>query len=242
MNRTAHILIVEDDPEIRLLMKRHLVAQEFRVTVAADGVEMDRLLASGRFDLMVLDIMLPGEDGISLCRRVRATSTLPIIIVSARAEDIDRVIGLEVGADDYMTKPFNPRELIARVRAMLRRVEMGQATPNTAAKKLRFEGWEMDCNARTLINPQKSLVSLTPGEFNLLQVMAERSGHVLSRDQMVDLTYSQIGASNGRSIDILVSRLRSKLQAGGAPYQFIVTVRSGGYEFVAPTESAEDHV
>ncbi|WP_420414342.1 response regulator [Roseibium sp.] len=237
MTRSAHILIVEDDPEIRLLMKRHLTAQEFRVTVAADGTEMDRLLASGRFDLMVLDIMLPGEDGISLCRRVRATSTLPIIIVSARTEDIDRVIGLEVGADDYMTKPFNPRELIARVRALLRRVEMGQATPAAAPKTLRFEGWEIDCNTRSLTNPQKAMVSLTPGEFNLLQVMVERSGHVLSRDQLVDLTYGQIGATNGRSIDILVSRLRSKLQAGGAAYQFIVTVRSGGYEFVAPTEA-----
>lgn len=241
MTRSAHILIVEDDPEIRLLMKRHLTAQEFRVTVAADGDEMDRYLASGRYDLMLLDIMLPGEDGISLCRRVRAASALPIIIVSARSEDIDRVIGLEVGADDYMTKPFNPRELIARVRALLRRVEMGQVVPSAAAKRLHFEGWEMDCNARSLVNPQKSVVSLTPGEFNLLQVMVERSGNVLSRDQLVDLTYGQIGATNGRSVDILVSRLRSKLQAGGAAYQFIVTVRSGGYEFVAPAEAVSSH-
>jgi len=241
MTRSAHILIVEDDPEIRLLMKRHLTAQEFRVSVAANGAEMDRILASGRFDLMVLDIMLPGEDGISLCRRVRAASTLPIIIVSARTEDIDRVIGLEVGADDYVPKPFNPRELIARIRALLRRVDMGQATPNKSARWLRFEGWAMDCNVRNLTSPQGTLVSLTPGEFNLLQVMVERSGHVLSRDQLVDLTYGQIGATNGRSIDILISRLRSKLQAGGASYQFIVTVRSGGYEFVAPVEIETGH-
>lgn len=239
MSRTPHILVVEDDPEIGLLIKRHLIANDFRVTVAPNGMEMDRLLASDRFDLVILDIMLPGEDGLSLCRRVRATSKLPIIIVSAKGEDIDRVIGLEVGADDYLAKPFNPRELIARVRALFRRVEMGQATPNEAPKKLVFEGWEMDCTTRSLLNPDKVLVSLTPGEFNLLQVMAERSGHVLSRDQLVDLTYSQIGASNGRSVDILISRLRSKLQAGGAAYQFILTVRSGGYEFVAPTSQAD---
>lgn len=222
-------------------MKRHLVAQDFKVTVSTNGVEMDRLLASDRFDLVILDIMLPGEDGISLCRRVRATSTLPIIIVSAKSDDIDRVIGLEVGADDYVSKPFNPRELIARVRALFRRVEMGQAAPRASAKRVSFEGWEMDCTTRTLVNPEKSLVTLTPGEFNLLQVMAERSGRVLSRDQLVDLTYGQIGATNGRSVDILVSRLRAKLKAGGAGYQFIVTVRSGGYEFVAPAVLYSGH-
>ncbi|MET1411579.1 response regulator [Roseibium sp. HPY-6] len=234
MQKTSHILVVEDDPEIGMLIKRHLIANDFKVTLARDAPEMDRLLASNRVDLIVLDIMLPGEDGISICRRLRATGAMPIIIVSAKNEDIDRVIGLEVGADDYLPKPFNPRELIARVRALFRRVDLGGVASPIESGKLCFEGWEMECRARHLFNADKALVSLTPAEFNLLQVLAERSGRVLSRDQLIELTMGQIGASNGRNIDILVSRLRSKLEAGGAPYQYIRTVRAGGYEFVAP--------
>ncbi|WP_281927380.1 response regulator [Roseibium album] len=234
MNRTSHILVVEDDAEIGLLMKRHLVSNDFKVTVARDGSEMDRLLASNRIDLVVLDIMLPGEDGVSICRRLRATSPVPIIIVSAKNEDIDRVIGLEVGADDYLPKPFNPRELIARVRALFRRVELGARAAPAEEGSLCFEGWRMDCRARYLFNADRAVISLTPAEFNLLQVMVERRGRVLSRDQLIELTLGQIGASNGRSVDILVSRLRGKLETGGASYQYIRTVRSGGYEFVAP--------
>jgi len=239
MRTPSHILVVEDDSEIGLLIKRHLVANDFKVTLARDGAEMDRLLASNRVDLVLLDLMLPGEDGISICRRLRATSSIPIIIVSAKNEDIDRVVGLEVGADDYVPKPFNPRELIARVRALFRRVELAGVTAQPPAGKLGFEGWSMDCRLRTLHNSEHSLISVTPAEFNLLQVMAERSGRVLSREQLVELTLGQFGATNGRNIDILISRLRSKLEAGGAPYQFIRTVRAGGYEFVAPVARDE---
>lgn len=233
MQRPSHILVVEDDSEIGMLIKRHLVSSDFKVTLARDSAEMDRVLASDRIDLVLLDIMLPGEDGISICRRLRAASPIPIIIVSAKNDDIDRVIGLEVGADDYLPKPFNPRELTARVKALFRRVELGGMASPLASGILRFEDWEMDCKARRLVNPQKAMISLTPAEFNLLQVLAERSGRVLNRDQLVELTLGQFGASNGRNIDILVSRLRGKFEAAGAPYQFIRTVRSGGYEFVA---------
>jgi len=234
MHKPSHILVVEDDSEIGLLIKRHLIANDFKVTLARDGVEMDRLLASNRVDLILLDLMLPGEDGLSICRRLRASSSVPIIIVSAKNEDIDRVVGLEVGADDYVPKPFNPRELIARVRALFRRVELGGVTAPASAGNLSFETWRMDCRLRILCNGDGALITVTPAEFTLLQVLAERSGRVLSREQLVELTLGQFGATNGRNIDILISRLRSKLEAGGAPYQFIRTVRAGGYEFVAP--------
>jgi len=239
MHKPSHILVVEDDSEIGLLIKRHLVANDFKVTLARDGAEMDRLLVSNRVDLLLLDLMLPGEDGLSICRRLRATSSVPIIIVSAKNEDIDRVVGLEVGADDYVPKPFNPRELIARVRALFRRVELGGVSAPAAAGKLSFEGWRMDCRVRSLHNTEGALISVTPAEFTLLQVLAERGGRVLSREQLVELTLGQFGATNGRNIDILISRLRSKLEAGGAPYQFIRTVRAGGYEFVAPVTRDE---
>ena len=238
MNRTAHILIVEDDPEIGTLMQRHLTANDWRVSVARSGSAMDRQLASSRVDLVILDIMLPGEDGISICRRLRSAGTMPIIIVSAKNDDVDRVVGLEIGADDYLAKPFNPRELIARVRAMLRRVEMAATAPSAEGKELSFEGWTMDLTMRTLKNPEGALTILTPREFDLLRVLCERFGRVLNRDQLIDLTQGQIGPSNGRNIDILISRLRSKLEAGGATYQFIRTVRSGGYEFIPAVTSS----
>ncbi|MFD1696502.1 response regulator [Roseibium aestuarii] len=235
MTRSEHILIVEDDPEIGALMERHLVANGWKVSLATNSAEMDRVLGHARIDLLILDLMLGGEDGLSICRRLRATSTMPIIIVSAKSDDFDRVVGLEVGADDYLAKPFNPRELIARVRALFRRVEMGAAAPSVTTKTMVFENWKMDCTARVLKNPQGAVISLTPAEFDLLQVLAERRGRVLSREQLIDLTHAgaSVATGTGRNIDILISRVRSKLEAGGAPFQFIRTVRAGGYEFVA---------
>lgn len=239
MMRSEHILVVEDDPEIGALIERHLTSNGWKVSLAKDASEMDRMLSGARIDLMVLDLMLPGEDGLSICRRVRATSTLPIIIVSAKADDFDRVVGLEVGADDYLPKPFNPRELTARIRAMFRRVDMGANTPAVTGRKLSFEGWTMDCTLRQLANPAGSIISLTPAEFDLLQVLCERHGRVLGRDQLTDLTHGSNGpASGGRNIDILISRVRSKMEAGGASYQFIRTVRSGGYEFIAEVRTS----
>ncbi|MEJ8474704.1 response regulator transcription factor [Roseibium algae] len=237
MTRVEHILVVEDDPEIGALIEQHLSSNGWKVSLARDSREMERIMIGARLDLIILDLMLPGEDGLSICRRLRATSTIPIIIVSAKSDDFDRVIGLEVGADDYLAKPFNPRELIARIRAMFRRMDMGMASPTVAAEVLGFEGWRMDCNLRLLTNPEGAVVSLTPAEFDLLQVLCQRVGRVLSREQLSDLTHGGGQSGTGRSIDILISRLRSKFELGGATYQFIRTVRSGGYEFIAEVTS-----
>ena len=151
MPSQPHIVVVEDDAEIGALIKRYLRSQNFQVSVAGDGAEMDALLAKTRADLIVLDLMLPGEDGLSICRRVRATSDVPIIILTARGEDIDRIIGLEMGADDYLGKPFNPRELLARIKAVLRRGSAGPVTQHRT--KLAFAGWQLDCTVRQLRDP-----------------------------------------------------------------------------------------
>lgn len=238
MMASAHILVVEDDLEIRTLIARTLQANDWRVSLAREGREMDARLAESRIDLVLLDIMLPGEDGLSLCRRLRAVSNLPIMIISARGDDIDRVIGLEIGADDYLAKPFNPRELVARIRALLRRSAMAAASPAVRARFLRFSGWRMDTRLRLLENPDAVRVELTPAEFDLLQVMAERPGRVLTRDQLLDLTQGRAAGPNERSVDILVSRLRRKLEPDQAHPVLIRTVRSGGYEFIASVSAA----
>lgn len=237
MKRINHILLVEDDPEICSLVRQQIEDNGWRVSVSQNAVEMDRILTNAQIDLIVLDLMLPGEDGLSICRRLRTAGSLPIIIVSARSDDFDRVIGLEIGADDYLPKPFNPRELIARIRAIFRRMEMGVTKPSVSGKSFHFEGWTIDILRRSLLNPEGATVSLTPAEFDLLHVLCERFGRVLSRDQLVDLTQGAISASGGRNIDILISRLRSKLEAGGAAYPFVRTIRSGGYEFVPNVEA-----
>ena len=159
MTASPHILVVEDDREICALMARCLKENDWRVSMARDGREMDTRLAEARIDLVLLDIMLPGEDGLSLCRRLRASSSLPIIIVSAKGDDIDRVIGLEIGADDYLAKPFNPRELAARVRALLRRSAMAVSSPAVQARRLHFAGWVLDTRFRTLQNPEGWVLS-----------------------------------------------------------------------------------
>lgn len=236
--RKEHILIVEDDAEIGRLIRKHLEANEWRVSLARDAGEMERVLNNARVDLVLLDLMLPGEDGLSICRRLRANGSMPIIIVSAKSDDFDRVIGLEVGADDYIPKPFNPRELVARVRAMFRRVEMGGGAASESVSEIRFDGWVMDCTMRIFKNPEGEIVSLTPAEFDLLKVLCERAGRTLSRTQLVDLT-SGGDSHTGRNIDILVSRLRRKMEHAGAVKPYIRTVRSGGYEFSVGVEKVE---
>ena len=232
MLSSAQILVVEDDREIRSLVARSLAAEGWRVSQAADGREMDALLNTSRVDLIVLDVMLPGEDGLSLCRRLRASSAIPILIVSARGDDIDRVVGLEIGADDYLPKPFNARELVARVRALLRRSALSACGPSVKGSVLSFSGWKMDTRQRTLTNADGSLVMLTPAEFDLLQVLVERAGRVLSREQLIDLTQGRAATPNERSIDILISRLRRKMEGDGSQPKLIRTVRAGGYEFI----------
>ena len=232
-----HILVVEDDRETRTLIARYLQANGCNVSMAANGREMERHLADSRVDLVVLDVMLPGEDGLSLCRRLRATSQLPIIMVTARGEDVDRILGLEMGADDYLGKPFNPRELLARIKAVLRRHVVGQtAAIGPAATALTFLGWRIDLRMRELLNPEGARVAITSAEFDLLQAFCERPGRVLSRDNLLDLTQGRAAGSYERSIDVLVSRIRRKLERDGDDSSVIKTVRSGGYLFTPTVE------
>ncbi|MGZ5141514.1 MAG: response regulator, partial [Burkholderiales bacterium] len=208
-----------------------------RVSLAGDGREMDEAIQSGRIDLIVLDVMLPGEDGLSLCRRLRASSRVPVVMLTAKGDDVDRIVGLEMGADDYLSKPFNPRELLARIRAVLRRSSLAaNSSREVAVRTLMFQDWRLDCVARTLTNPRGSLVTLTSAEFDLLQSLCERSGRVLSRDQLLDLTQGRIAGAFERSVDVLISRVRRKIERDPHHPEFIKTVRSGGYVFTPDVE------
>ncbi len=235
MEPVPHVLFVEDDPEIRGLVADFLRQNGFRVTAAQGGEEMDRELSGNGVDLLILDIMLPQEDGLSLCRRVRAAGNLPIIMLTARGSEIDRVVGLEMGADDYLTKPFGSHELLARVRALLRRSKYTAAEPrNPRRSVLTFADWRLDLIARRLHSRDGTRVPLTGGEFELLVAFCEHPQKVLTRDQLVDLTTrgKSVGAID-RSIDIQVSRLRRKIEKDSRDPVLIQTVRSGGYVFTA---------
>jgi two-component system, OmpR family, response regulator len=235
MDTSPHILVVDDDREIRDLVAKFLTRHGCRVTTVADGKEMRRALADRRIDLVVLDLMLPGEDGLGLCRRLRAESDLPVIMLTAMREDIDRILGLELGADDYLPKPFNPRELLARIRAVLRRT--GAVTPRGEGNAtLRFAGWRLEPGGRRLVGPDGREPELTGGEFDLLLAFAERPGRVLSRDQLLDLTRGRETAPFDRSVDSQVSRLRRKIEPDPSRPALIKTVRSGGYVFTPAVE------
>ena len=234
MAASPHILIVDDDREIRDLTGRYLRKHGFRVDGAPDAKAMDRLLRDGRFDLVVLDLMLPGEDGLSICRRLRASTRIPILMLTAVAEDTDRIIGLEIGADDYLTKPFNPRELLARIRAVLRRSEGQGPAADPVEGIMTFAGWRLDPARRELRDPDGVLVELTAGEFGLLAALVERPRRVLSRDRLLDLTRGRDAQPFDRSIDVQVSRLRRKIEADPKNPELIKTVRSGGYIFTLP--------
>ena len=236
MDVSPHILVVDDDREIRDLTGRYLRKHGFRVESAGDAKAMDRLLRDGRFDLIVLDLMLPGEDGLSICRRLRASTRIPILMLTAVAEDTDRIIGLEIGADDYLTKPFNPRELLARIRAVLRRAEGAGSAADPVEGVLIFSGWRLDPARRELRDPQGVLIELTAGEFGLLMALVERPRRVLSRDRLLDLTKGRDAQPFDRSIDVQVSRLRHKIEPDPKNPDMIKTVRSGGYIFTLPVE------
>ena len=230
------ILIVEDDQETRNLIARYLRENSFAVGIASNGREMDRYISQNRVDLIVLDLMLPGEDGLSLCRRLRVDSSTPIIILTAKGDDVDRILGLEMGADDYLPKPFNPRELLARINAILRRREGGSTgAAGKSSVRLRFQGWMIDLRLRELRDPEGAQVPLTSAEFDLLQSFCERHGRILSREVLLSMTRGRPGGSFGRSVDVLVSRLRGKLdKVEGA--SMIKTVRTGGYIFTPLVE------
>jgi two-component system, OmpR family, response regulator len=231
MTQSPHILLVEDDREIRKLVSQFLRDNGVRVTTSPNGREMDQALKDNRIDLLVLDIMLPGEDGLSICRRLRASSNLPVIMLTAKGEDIDRIVGLEIGADDYLTKPFNPRELLARIRAVLRRGANDTVVEFRGDSIFTFEGWHLDPNIRQLHDPDGARVALTGAEFDLLFVFCERPRRVLSRDQPIDLNQGRSAAPFERSIDVLVSRLRQKMEKEPKDPRLIQTIRSGGYMF-----------
>ncbi len=234
MTRSPHLLIVDDDREIRDLVARFLTKHGYRVDTAADGHEMDRHLAAGRFDLLVLDLMLPGEDGLSLCRRLRAESGLPIILLTALGEETDRIVGLEMGADDYLPKPFNPRELLARIKAVLRRADgLPSGRDREAPATLAFEGWHLDPATRELRSADGVLTTLSSGEFDLLLAFAEHPQRVLTRDQLLDLTRGRSAQLFDRSIDVQLSRLRRKIEADPKVPTLIKTVRNEGYIFTA---------
>lgn len=230
MDRTPRILIVEDDPIIARITAKYLGENGYRVATAPDGRAMDRMLASQPADLVLLDLMLPGEDGLSLCRRLRGHSRIPIIMLTARTEEMDRVLGLELGADDYIAKPFSSRELLARIRAVLRRGTglHGGAEPARAGC-LRFAGWRLDRGLRQLHDPAGLRVTLTGAEFQLLCVLCEHPLRALNRDQLLDLTQGRDAGPFDRSIDTLVSRLRHKIEADPRDPQIIKTVRTRGY-------------
>lgn len=233
MNQQPHILVVDDDREIRDLVARYLRQHDYRVRSAADGVQMRRELADWSFELIILDLMLPGEDGLTLCRQLRADSRIPIIMLTAMGEETDKIIGLEMGADDYIAKPFNPRELLARIKAVLRRVANGPdatAARETATAHV-FAGWRFDLNSRELTTPNGLLTPLSAGEYDLLAVFVTHPRRVLSRDQLLDMSRGREALPFDRSIDVQVSRLRRKIEADPAKPQMITTVRGGGYMF-----------
>jgi two-component system OmpR family response regulator len=236
---TPNILVVDDDRETRALIARYLRDNSCNVTIAGDGREMTRAMTDRRVDLLILDVMLPGEDGLSLCRKVRAQSQTPIIMLTARGDDVDRIMGLEMGADDYLPKPFNPRELLARINAVLRRQAAGRnASALEGSTALRFLGWHIDLRLRELRNPDGARVAMTSAEFDLLRIFCERPGRVLSRDSLLDLTNGRNAGSYERSIDVLVSRIRRKIEPDPQEATMIKTVRSGGYMFTPHVEAA----
>lgn len=238
MLQPAHILFVEDDSDIRSLVAEVLGTGGFRVSVARDGREMDRVMQRIRVDLIVLDIMLPGEDGLSLCRRIRASGAVPVIMLTARGSEIERVIGLEMGADDYLTKPFSSHELLARIRAVLRRTQMLPLPGSSGrAATLTFAGWVLNLAARRLQAPDGTRVPLTGAEFDLLVVFCERPNRVLSREQLLDFTRGRTSPALDRSIDIQISRLRRKVESNPRVPELIQTVRAEGYIFTAEVTS-----
>jgi len=234
MASTPHILIVDDHREIRELVSRALIKDGFRVSTAADGQAMRKVLADSRIDLILLDLMLPGEDGFSLCRALRAESDIPIIMLTAKGDEVDRVIGLELGADDYLPKPFGSRELIARTRAVLRRGrgERGRFDRTGQPKRYRFDRWVLDIGPRELIRDDGITMALSTGEYDLLMVFMERPQRVLSRDQLLDLARGRAANALDRSIDTQVSRLRKKIEIDPSDPRIIKTVWGGGYTLV----------
>ncbi|HYM04333.1 MAG TPA: response regulator [Stellaceae bacterium] len=238
MKDIEHILVVDDQKEICELVQQYLSNEGYRVSVAPDGAAMRRIMAQGPVDLVVLDLMLPGEDGLTLARELREQSTVGIIILTGRGETVDRIIGLEMGADDYLPKPFNLRELLARVKSVLRRVSLRapKDQAETARSKAHFAGWHLDLSTRELVSPDGGEVRLTTGEFDLLAAFVNNANQVLSRDRLLDLARNREAGPFDRTIDVQVGRLRRKLESDPENPTMIKTVRGTCYIFTPTVE------
>jgi two-component system OmpR family response regulator len=230
MSEPPHILVVDDHREIRDAVTRYLEKNGMRATSARDAVDMDAKLANGKYDLIVLDVMMPGEDGLSVCRRLSASGSVPILMLTALGEETDRIVGLEIGADDYLAKPFNPRELVARIKAILRRSTKAEPYAGTlSGRRIAFAHWILDTDSRVLSNEDGEQIDLTSAEFKLLTVLLERPRFVLSRDQLLDLTAGRAASVFDRTIDNQISRLRRKIELDASRPRIVTTVRGGGY-------------
>jgi two-component system, OmpR family, response regulator len=235
---TPHVLALDDDPSIRQLVCDYLGENELRVTAVASGKELDAVLARDTIDAVILDLRLPGEDGLQIARRLREASAIPILMLTGRADEADRVMGLELGADDYLTKPFSPRELLARVRALLRRARAQASVADAMAqvRAYRFGEWELNVGLRKLKSAQGRTVELTNGEFSLLAAFVSAPRRVLSRVQLLDLSRLHNAEVYDRSIDVQILRLRRKIEVDPANPRFIKTERGAGYLFDAPVD------
>jgi DNA-binding response OmpR family regulator len=233
-----HVIALDDDADVRQLVAEYLGQNDFRVTTVASGQELTSAMAREVVDLVVLDLRLQGEDGMQIARRLREDSAIPILMLTGRVEEADRVMGLELGADDYLTKPFSPRELLARIRALLRRAKAQATATETMAKvrAYRFAGWELNIGLRKLKGPHGDTVELTNGEFRILTAFLSAPQRVLSRDQLLELSRVHNAEVYDRAIDIQILRLRRKIEADPARPRFIVTERGAGYVFSAPVD------
>ncbi len=233
MSSRNHILVVDDDPDIRSLLHIYLERNGMRVSTVADGAGMWRALDQYSIDLVILDLMLPGDDGLTLCRNLRANSSIPVIMLTARGDEMDRIVGLEMGADDYLPKPFNPRELLARIKAVLLRVAPAQKSGSKLeGTKLHFSNWTLDTLRRHLVSPDGVVVSLGNSEYRLLKVLLDNANRVLSRDQLMDRLYGRGAGPFDRSIDVQIGRLRRHLSEDARLPTLIKTVRGEGYMLV----------
>ncbi|WP_284615387.1 response regulator [Aquabacterium humicola] len=236
MTSLPHVLALDDDPQVRELLADYLGDNELRITTVASGRELVDVMARETVDLLVLDVRLPGEDGLQIARRLREDSAIPILMLTGRAEEADRVMGLELGADDYLTKPFSPRELLARIRALLRRAQAQAPAARPKLRAYRFAGWELNLGLRKLRDPQGQSVELTNGEFSLLSAFLSSPQRTLTRDQLLDLSRLHNAEVYDRSIDVQILRLRRKIEVDPSNPAYIVTQRGAGYVFDAVVE------
>ena len=229
----AHVVVVDDDYDIRTSLAKYLRKHGFRVSVAANGNELDQILITANVDLLILDIMMPGDDGLSICKRVQETRRVPTIFLTALTEDTDRIVGLELGADDYVSKPFNPRELLARVKSVLRRSQMLPSRPLQSKGLVAFDQWRFNFSRKEILGPDDIAIRLSSGEHLLLVSLIEHAGITLSRDQLMDLTKGREAQLFDRSIDNVISRLRRKLEVDPKNPKIILTQWGNGYVFAA---------